>query len=217
MNRFWRIISFCCGKFLEWLLLFPEKCERATRESNNAIFYFKGSRFLSALNVVVVFIYCFFLFPIIFRVRFFFKYPKTWLNATFPLALLCQHCCWKCRHFQALFGLNDIGRQQSDQTICFSSGWLCNCSFSTVSHSKSAERKNITRNANAVQVAPSPLMSWFKFLSFLSGIVKCVTKSLNLSQCLCLLVPLLWSIVRKVPCVNSSSTVLWRLWNRKCQ
>ena len=159
----------------------------------------------------------FFLFPNIVRVRFFFKYPKTWLNATFPLALLCQHCCWKCRHFQALFGLNDIGRQQSDQTICFSSGWLCNCSFSTVSHSKSAERKNITRNANAGQVAPSPLMSWFKFLSFLSGIVKCVTKSLNLSQCLCLLVPLLWSIVRKVPCVNSSSTVLWRLWNRKCQ
>ena len=129
-------------------------------------------------------------------------------------ALLCEHCCWKCRHFQALFGLSDIGRQQSDQTICFASGWLCNCSFSTVSHSKSAERKNIARNANAVQVTPWRLMSGFKFLFILSGIVRCVTESLNLSQCLCLLVPLLWSIVRKVTCANNSSIVFWRLWNQ---
>ena len=35
-------ISFRCGKFLEWLLLFREKCERAAWESNNAIFYFNG-------------------------------------------------------------------------------------------------------------------------------------------------------------------------------
>ena len=41
-------ISFCCGKFLEWLLLFREKCERAAWESNNAIFYL-GEQIFTAI------------------------------------------------------------------------------------------------------------------------------------------------------------------------
>ena len=34
------------------------------------------------------------------------------------LVLLCQHCCWKRRHFRALFGLSDIGRLQGSRQIC---------------------------------------------------------------------------------------------------
>ena len=34
------------------------------------------------------------------------------------LVLLCQHCCWKRRHFRALFGLSDIGRLQGSRKIC---------------------------------------------------------------------------------------------------
>ena len=65
-------------------------------------------------------------------------------------------------------------------------------------------------------------MSWPEFLN-LSGLVICVTKSLNhkmapnvLSFCwLCHFSSYFWSIVRKVTCVYDSSAVLWRSWNQK--
>ena len=63
--------------------------------------------------------------------------------ANFPLfmenklVLLCQHCCWKRRHFRALFGLSDIGRLQGSLQICLQHDSL---TFATMDFEKASDQ-----------------------------------------------------------------------------